>query len=80
MCLGWYAKLDHGMKFTLNPDKISGKEIVTRWYNPKSGEVQDIGKFPKKPREFTPPSSGYGQDWVLIADDAALNYSVPRIK
>jgi hypothetical protein len=66
-----------GMKFTLNPEKISGKEISARWYNPKNGEVQEVGKFPKKSKEFVPPSSGYGQDWVLIVDDAAKNYQAP---
>jgi hypothetical protein len=69
-----------GMKFTLNPEKISGKEIIARWYNPKNGEVREIGKFPRKSREFIPPSSGYGQDWVLIVDDAALNFPMPRTK
>jgi hypothetical protein len=66
-----------GIKFTLNPDKITGKEISARWYNPKNGEVQEIGRFPKKSKEFAPPSSGYGEDWVLIVDDAAKNYQSP---
>ena len=67
-----------GMKFTLDPGKISGKEIVAHWYSPRNGEVQQIGKFPKKLREFAPPTSGYGQDWILIvgltlhADVAAI--------
>lgn len=66
-----------GMKFTLNPEKISGKEIVARWYNPRNGEIQEVGKFPRKTKEFTPPTNGYGQDWVLIVDDAARNYPAP---
>jgi hypothetical protein len=28
-------------------------------------------------KKFTPPSSGYGQDWVLVLDDAAKNYAKP---
>ncbi len=66
-----------GMRFTLDPTKISGNEIVAHWYNPRNGEVKDAGKFSKKKREFVPPSNGYGQDWVLIVDDAARNYPLP---
>lgn len=66
-----------GMKFTLNPEKISGKEIIARWYNPRNGQIEEAGRYPRKVKEFTPPSSGYGQDWVLIVDDGSKNYPVP---
>jgi hypothetical protein len=68
-----------GMKFRLNPEKISGKELTAKWYNPRNGEIKDSGRFPKKSTEFSPPTSGYGQDWVLIVDDAASNYPSPEI-
>jgi hypothetical protein len=67
-----------GKDFTVNTAKISGKELVAHWYNPKNGEVKAAGKFTKKPQlPFTPPTSGYGHDWVLILDDASKNYGVP---
>lgn len=67
-----------GKKFTLNASNISGKELVANWYNPRSGEVKAAGTFSKKAQQdFTPPSSGYGHDWVLIVDDASKNYSLP---
>ena len=67
-----------GKKFTINTSKISGKELVAHWYNPKNGEIKEAGKFKKTSSvDFTPPSSGYGHDWVLIVDDAAKNYPVP---
>ncbi len=67
-----------GKKFTVNTDKISGRELVAHWYNPRNGESAEAGTFTKKgPLAFTPPTSGYGQDWVLIIDDAAKNYSIP---
>ena len=28
----------------------------------------------KETKSFTPPSSGYGQDWILVVDDAAKQY------
>jgi hypothetical protein len=67
-----------GKKFTLNTNKISGKELIAHWYNPKNGEVKEAGKFTKQAQqEFSPPNSGYGHDWVLIVDDASKNYPLP---
>jgi hypothetical protein len=70
-----------GKKFTVNTSKISGQEIRSYWYNPRNGEVKEIGKSPKKAQqEFTPPTSGYGQDWVLVVDDASKNFKTPGSK
>jgi hypothetical protein len=64
-----------GKKFSVNANKISGREIIAHWYNPKNGEVKDAGKYDKKTAlEFVPPTSGYGHDWVLVIDDASKNY------
>ncbi len=70
-----------GKPFTLNTSKISGSGIVAYWYNPRNGESKDAGRFSKKPQQdFTPPASGYGQDWILVIDDASKNYPAPGIK
>jgi hypothetical protein len=70
-----------GRKFKVDTGKISGKELVSYWYNPRNGEVKDAGKFAKKgEREFIPPSSGYGHDWVLVIDDASNNYPAPGLR
>lgn len=70
-----------GKSFTVNTSKISGKEIVAHWYNPRNGEAKEIGKFEKKPQqEFTPPSTGYGHDWVLVIDDSSKKFIMPGIK
>ena len=70
-----------GKKFTVNTAKISGKEIITYWLNPKNGQVKENGKFTKKSQqEFTPPTTGYGHDWVLIIDDASKNFQAPGIQ
>ncbi len=67
-----------GKKFMLNTSKISGKEINVCWYNPRNGETKAMGTFPKKPQqEFIPPTSGYGQDWVLIVDDSSSKFGIP---
>jgi hypothetical protein len=73
-----FVYTSQGKKITVNTSKITGKEIIAWWYNPRNGESTEIGKFIKKPQqEFTAPSTGYGQDWVLVIDDAAKNYKMP---
>jgi hypothetical protein len=67
-----------GKKFNVNTSKISGGEIVATWYNPKNGDTKEGGRFTNNGRrEFTPPTSGYGHDWVLILDDANKRYPLP---
>lgn len=67
-----------GKPITVNMGKVTGKEVAASWYNPKNGDTKTIGKFANKGQQtFTPSSSGYGQDWVLVLDDASKNYSLP---
>ena len=59
-------------------EKLSGNAIKAYWYDPRLGTSTYIGEFPKtESREFTPPSSGRGNDWVLVLDDAAKGYAEP---
>jgi Protein of unknown function (DUF4038)/Putative collagen-binding domain of a collagenase len=70
-----------GKTFTMNMGKISGSEVVAWWYNPRNGEAKDAGKFKNTGlQKFTPASSGYGQDWVLIVVDASKNYADPKFQ
>jgi len=58
-----------GRKFTLVNGKIKGKELSAFWYDPRTGESRDAGVFANKgTKEFTPPTTGYGNDWVLVVD------------
>jgi hypothetical protein len=58
--------------------KLSGTLIKAYWYDPRLGTSTYIGSFPKRAsREFTPPSHGRGNDWVLVLDDAAKNFPPP---
>jgi hypothetical protein len=67
-----------GKRITIAATKISGREIAAWWYNPRNGEVKEIGTFTKQPKhEFTPPTTGYGQDWVLVIDDASKSFNKP---
>lgn len=67
-----------GRAFTMNTTKLAGKELVGYWFNPRNGEYKDAGKFSKQAsQEFTPPTTGYGNDWVLVLDDAVKKFAAP---
>jgi hypothetical protein len=67
-----------GRKFTVRPGKISGEHLKGWWYNPRSGAAEAIGDFENsQAREFTPPSEGFGSDWVLVLDDTAKSFGPP---
>jgi len=64
-----------GKSFTVNLGKISGTTLNASWFNPRNGEVKKSEQVNNKGlKKFTPPSAGYGQDWVLILDDAVKHY------
>lgn len=64
-----------GKPFSVNMGKISGNKVVGNWYNPRNGEVKEIGNFENKGIiQFSPPTSGYGLDWVLILDDESKKF------
>ena len=60
-----------GKTFKVHMEKISGPQVKASWYDPRTGKWQAIGQFANQgEREFTPPSNGEGNDWVLVLDDA----------
>lgn len=72
-------------------DNLSGKSYKAWWFDPRNGTATPIGEFPRTEagdresdvhrgdisKEFTPPTSGPGNDWVLVLDDAAKNFPAP---
>jgi uncharacterized protein DUF4038/collagenase-like protein with putative collagen-binding domain len=69
--------VDHGDAFPFYK-KLSGTRIRAYWYDPRHGTSLLIDEFDKVPfRDFTPPSSGPGNDWVLVLDDASKGYAAP---
>lgn len=66
-----------GKVIHLQLGKISGAEVVAHWFDPRAGSFKPAGKFANKGhRQFSPPTTGYGQDWVLVVDDVARAYPV----
>ncbi len=67
-----------GRPVTVDLGKLSGPTVAAHWYDPRTGAARAIGQFPTgAPREFAPPSSGPGHDWVLALDDAARGFAAP---
>ena len=65
-----------GKTFTVIMGKITGKELNGYWYDPRNGKAKAVPVTTNEgSKQFIPPSSGYGQDWVLILYDAAKDYS-----
>jgi hypothetical protein len=65
-----------GRPFTANMGKISGSRVKCSWFNPRSGDAYSAGEFDNTGQHlFTPPSVGFGSDWVLILDDASKHFA-----
>ena len=61
-------------------DKIGAKSLTTYWYDPRKGESKLIDTIPGKGiRKFAPPSSGRGNDWILVLDDVSKGFKAPGL-
>jgi hypothetical protein len=68
-----------GLPIQVHMGKISGRKIKASWFDPRTGHAFAIGIFKNAgTREFIPPSQGRDNDWVLILDDAAKDYPLPK--
>lgn len=67
-----------GQPFTADLAKLSAKKLRAWWFDPRTGEAKDSGQLDNQgPREFTPPTKGDGNDWVLVLDDASKQFPPP---
>ncbi|RHJ81468.1 glycoside hydrolase family 140 protein [Parabacteroides sp. AM08-6] len=60
----------NGEKATFNLQSISkNNELTLSWMNPRTGEIKKTGSIDRsQTQEIIPPSSGRGNDWVLIIE------------
>jgi hypothetical protein len=58
---------------------MQGEEATAHWFNPRTAEVESIGTFDATgARTFDPPGApSRGNDWVLVVDAAAADFSAP---
>ncbi len=67
-----------GQMITVNMHYINGKRIRAWWYNPKNSQAKKIKTFRKKDKiTFITPTTGYGNDWILVLDDASKHFNCP---
>jgi hypothetical protein len=67
-----------GQPFSVNLGMLSGATLRASWYCPRTGIATASGEHARAgAHEFTPPSSGPGNDWVLALDDLARGYALP---
>lgn len=70
-----------GESFTVDRDFLKATKLREIWFDPRYGvsyvvHVHGTHGF----QTYTPPTSGRGQDWVLIIEDAARKWPVPGAK
>jgi Protein of unknown function (DUF4038)/Putative collagen-binding domain of a collagenase len=76
-----------GKPFTVNLAVLSAVRIHAWWYSPRDGRCYSEQRRQtdnpleidntRARRDFTPPTSGVNQDWVLVLDDAARRFRTP---
>jgi hypothetical protein len=67
-----------GHPFTVDLERLSGNEVQSSWLDPRTGTVRPDAVFPRRGRkQFTPPTQGKGQDWVLVLDDRSRKAPPP---
>jgi hypothetical protein len=72
-----YVYTASGKPFTVHLGKISGATLNVGWYDPRTGKYEAAGTTENKgDKQFTPPSAGYGKDWVLVLQDTARPVSL----
>ena len=58
-----------GKTVTVDVSSIPSRRVTCSWFNPKNGETTHVERLRKKDQmQFTPPTSGDQNDWVLIID------------
>jgi len=73
------AYTPYGRPVTVWLGTLQGAEAEAYWFDPRTGEAEEIGTFEAVgARTFDPPDDeGRGNDWVLVVDDAAQDFSMP---
>jgi hypothetical protein len=64
-----------GESFTLDKGVLPGSRLKESWFDPRYGVAHEIHATDNQGYQtYTPPTSGRGQDWVLIIEDARATF------
>jgi hypothetical protein len=68
-----------GEQFTVDRRMVKGNRVREIWYNPRYGNSQVVHVTSSAAfQTYTPPTSGRGNDWILILEDEAKKFSLPE--
>ena len=69
----------YGELFTVNKGLLGKERIKETWYDPRYGVSYPLLTSPTQGfQTYTPPTSGRGQDWILILEDAEADFPLPE--
>jgi hypothetical protein len=75
-----FVYLPEGGIVEVNLASLNADQIHAWWYDPRTGNTRELGCFePVGRQHFVAPYYGRGHDWVLVIDDARLNFPAPGI-
>ncbi len=67
--------LPNGGEVVVDLGRLAGASISGTWWSPSSGGTSGAGRFERAGnRVFKAPTSGPGQDWVLVLDDVSRGF------
>jgi hypothetical protein len=67
-----------GKSAEIRMGKLDAEIILAYWFDPRKGDAIFIDKYSGKSNmRFTPPSTGRGNDWILVLDDESKNFKSP---
>lgn len=67
-----------GESFTVDRDFLKAARLREIWFDPRYGVSYEVHQTSTHGfQTYTPPTSGRGQDWVLIIEDTAKNWPLP---
>ena len=68
----------HGESFTVSRSALKPGRLREIWYDPRYGISYEIHRSDHWGIQiYTPPTSGRGQDWVLLLEDASAGFPLP---
>jgi hypothetical protein len=73
-----FVYISSGDPVTVDLGKINSGDVEAQWYDPRNGNYSAIGIYKANgTRQFSPPSYGYGNDWILVLDAYELTDTTP---
>lgn len=70
-----------GKPFTVDRSRLKAQRIREIWFDPRYGVSYHFHTSDNTAYQtYTPPTSGRGQDWVLVLEDDAANFPPPGSK